>query len=100
MIFTSMMFGTHAYLITRGKSTVESFRGRDQIDEENALLQKVYGYTSHLREKKLVKKKWKEEWGASPVDSRWKFGSDGIMWKQEMGDHWIGWLCEWNSCHV
>ena len=93
-IFTLAMFPSHVHLIVSGRTTVESYRGRDQVEQEDRVLQMEYGYLWHNQEKRKVRKKWKDEWGGTNVDERWKWGSAGEMWKEEMGDSWIGWICE------
>ena len=89
-----MMWSSHVYLIITGKSTVDSYRGRDQQEHENAALQAVYGVLWHNQEKRKVKRKWKEEWGGASVDERWRWGTNREMWEQEMGSSWIGWIRE------
>ena len=89
-----MMFTSHLHLIINGKSTVESFGGREQQENEAAVLQKEYGYLWHNQEKRAVKKRWKEEWGGLNPDERWRWGSKTQMWEQEMGKSWVGWICE------
>nr|ODO04468.1 vacuolar protein [Cryptococcus depauperatus CBS 7855] len=77
-----------------GRTTVESFATRDQRERESAVLQKEYGFFWHNLEKRKVRKKWEMEWGGSTVDGRYKFGSKMDMWRTEMGDSPLGWICE------
>jgi palmitoyltransferase len=93
-IFTLAMFPSHVHLILTGRTTVESYRGRDQVEQEDRILQMEYGYLWHNQDKRKVRKKWKEEWGGTSVDERWKWGQANELWRQEMGDSWIGWICE------
>lgn len=88
------MLTTHVHLILTGRSTVESFKGRDQMEQEDRILQLEYGYLWHNKEKRKVKRRWKEEWGGTSVDERWKWGTPGELWKEEMGAGWAGWICE------
>ncbi|KAL7419145.1 hypothetical protein Q5752_005981 [Cryptotrichosporon argae] len=91
-LFTLLtMLPEHVYLVLSSKTTLESFRGRDQAEAETALLSHEYGW-QHLRERKAVRRRWTEEWGGTKVDQRWKWGSSAQMWRQEMGDWWLGWL--------
>jgi palmitoyltransferase len=87
-----MMLVTHVYLIITGKSTVESFQGQDQSERETALLQREYGYFWNNQEKRKVRLHWKTEWGDTPVDARWRWGSPRQMWEQEMGIARLGWF--------
>lgn len=87
------MLFQHFYLITTGKSTVEAFAGRDQDELETQHLSIQFGFWSHYKEKKLVRKKWKDEFGGTAVDERWRQGSRMDMWQREMGDKWYGWIC-------
>ncbi|ORY21741.1 DHHC palmitoyltransferase-domain-containing protein [Naematelia encephala] len=91
-LFTSMMLFTHIHLILTGRSTVESFKGRDQHEQESAILQREFGLIGHYSDKRKVLARWKEEWGGSQVDARWRFGSKVAMWRQEMGLSWAGWI--------
>ncbi|ODO08533.1 vacuolar protein [Cryptococcus wingfieldii CBS 7118] len=91
-LFTITMFITHVMLITSGRTTVESYASRDQLERENSLLQKEYGYLWHNLEKRKVRKRWKEEWGGTAVDERWKFGGKMDMWREEMGPGPLGWI--------
>ncbi|OWZ34149.1 vacuolar protein [Cryptococcus neoformans c45] len=91
-LFAVVMLLTHIQLILSGRTTVESFAARDQHERENALLQTEYGYFWHNMEKRKVRKKWKEEWGGSPVDGRWRYGTRMDRWKQEMGIAPLGWI--------
>jgi palmitoyltransferase len=88
------MFPTHVALIIGGKTTVESFAGRDQIDVENATLHREFGYVFNDHNKRKVRKRWKEEFGGIEVDERWAVGSYMDRWRQEMGTHWLGWICK------
>ncbi|KAK8847616.1 hypothetical protein IAR55_005475 [Kwoniella newhampshirensis] len=92
-LFSALMLSTHINLILTGKTTVESFKARDQQEQEDRILQKEYGYFWHNQEKRKVRRRWKEEWGGSPVDARWRHGSSRHMWEQEMGKGWLGWIC-------
>lgn len=89
-----MILTSHLYLILTGKTTVESFAGRDQVQRETDVLQREYGYLWHNLEKRKVKLRWKKDWGGLPVDARWKFGTSKQMWEQEMGVSPLGWLRE------
>ncbi|RSH92394.1 hypothetical protein EHS25_008809 [Saitozyma podzolica] len=91
-LFSAMMFGSHVYLVITGKTTVESFRGRDQHEREAEVLQQEFGILWHNFDKRRVRKRWKEEFGGVPVDGRWRFGTAGQMWKQDMGESWWGWI--------
>jgi len=84
---------THVFLILGGKTTVESFSGRDQIEMENSLLHKEFGYVFNDHNKRKVRKRWREEFGKVEVDERWAVGTYLQRWKREMGSHWIGWIC-------
>jgi palmitoyltransferase len=86
------------YLILTGKSTVEAFSGRDQQDRESRHLNVLYGFWSNQKEKKLVRKKWQEEYGGTSVDERWRTGGAMGLWKREMGEKWYEWICEWYKC--
>lgn len=91
-LFAVSMLLTHVQLILSGRTTVESFAARDQREREDALLQTEYGYFWHNMEKRKVRKKWKEEWGGSPVDGRWRYGTRMDRWKEEMGIGPLGWI--------
>ncbi|KAE8540516.1 hypothetical protein D1P53_003463 [Cryptococcus gattii VGV] len=91
-LFAVSMLLTHVQLILSGRTTVESFAARDQREREDALLQTEYGYFWHNMEKRKVRKKWKEEWGGSPVDGRWRYGTRMDRWKEEMGISPLGWI--------
>lgn len=93
-LFAVTMLLTHVQLILSGRTTVESFAARDQREREDALLQTEYGYFWHNMEKRKVRKKWKEEWGGSPVDGRWRYGTRMDRWKEEMGISPLGWIRE------
>ena len=93
-LFTAMMLTTHVNLILTGKTTVESFAAQDQHHREADVLQREYGYLWHSREKRKVRRKWKEEWGGLPVDARWRFGTARQLWEQEMGSNPLGWICK------
>ena len=90
------MLLTHIHLVVTGRSTVESFKGTAQEEQEAAVLQMEYGHLWHNQEKRKVKRKWKEEWGGVPVDARWRWGSASELWKEKMGEGWIGWFCKSN----
>lgn len=96
-LFTGAMLFSHIHLILIGNSTVESFAARDQHQREADILQREYGYLWHNLEKKRVQRKWKEEWGGSPVHARWRFGTMRQMWEQEMGRSPLGWIREWTK---
>nr|XP_018265236.1 uncharacterized protein I303_01596 [Kwoniella dejecticola CBS 10117]OBR87394.1 hypothetical protein I303_01596 [Kwoniella dejecticola CBS 10117] len=91
-LFTLSMYLSHIHLIVTGRTTVESFASRDQHDAESRVLQQEYGYFFHNSERRKVQKKWKEEWGNTPVDARWIFGTKMEMWEQEMGKSRLGWI--------
>lgn len=93
-LFTSMMYATHVYLIITGKSTVESFSGQDQSQHESRYLQTQLGFWTGSRDAKKAKRKWKEEWGGSNVDERWRVGGALNLWKREMGVKWYEWICK------
>lgn len=93
-----MMLFQHAYLIVTGKSTVEAFSGRDQQERETQHLNILFGFWSHQKEKRLVRKKWKEEFGGTTVDDRWRMGTKMDMWRREMGPKWYGWICTLSYC--
>jgi palmitoyltransferase len=88
------MLLTHVYLIMTGRTTVESFKGRDQDEQEALVLQLEYGHLWHNQQKRKVKRRWEEEWGGVPVDARWRWGSAGQLWMEEMGKTRLGWLCK------
>ncbi|WVR04816.1 hypothetical protein IAU60_001828 [Kwoniella sp. DSM 27419] len=90
--FTGAMFATHVQLILTGRTTVESFAARDQQEAEDRVLQEHYGYFFHQQARRKVKKRWREEWGDSPVDGRWRWGTKGQLWRQEMGMAPLAWL--------
>jgi palmitoyltransferase len=92
-IFTFTMGPTHVQLILTGKTTVESFSGRDQIEMENSRLHAEFGYVFNDHNKRKVRKRWREEFGKVEVDERWAVGSYMSRWKREMGRSWIGWIC-------
>lgn len=83
---------THIDLILTGKTTLESFSARDQMEMENSVLHREFGYLLRDHEKRKVRKKWKEEFGGVEVDERWKVGSRKDRWMQEMGSNWLGWI--------
>lgn len=83
---------THVQLILTGKTTVESFSGRDQIEMENSRLHAEFGYVFNDHNKRKVRKRWREEFGNVEVDERWAVGSYMSRWKREMGRSWIGWI--------
>ena len=85
---------THVSLILSGKTTVESFNGRDQIEMENSVLHREFGYVFNDHNKRKVRKRWREEFGKVEVDERWAVGSYMSRWKREMGRSWIGWICK------
>nr|XP_031860752.1 uncharacterized protein CI109_003796 [Kwoniella shandongensis]KAA5527824.1 hypothetical protein CI109_003796 [Kwoniella shandongensis] len=91
-LFTALMLSTHINLIITGKTTVESFKARDQQEQEDRVLQQEYGYLWHNQEKRKVRKRWKEEYGGTAVDARWRHGSSRDMWEQEMGTSPWGWI--------
>ncbi|WVW78199.1 hypothetical protein I302_100150 [Kwoniella bestiolae CBS 10118] len=91
-LFTFGMFAGHVNLILTGRTTVESYARRDQHDAESRVLQQEYGYFFHNKERRKVQKKWQEEWGNTPVDARWVFGTKREMWEQEMGKSPLGWF--------
>ncbi|WWC68170.1 uncharacterized protein I206_102093 [Kwoniella pini CBS 10737] len=91
-LFTFAMCLSHVHLIVTGRTTVESFASRDQHEAESRILQQEYGYFFHNNERRKVQKKWKEEWGNTPVDARWVFGTKLEMWEQEMGKSRLGWI--------
>lgn len=93
-LFTFTMWTTHVHLIVTGRSTVESFKGRDQIEQEDRVLQAEFGVLWNNQSKRRVRKQWKEEWGGVAVDARWRWGSAGQLWRQEMGEQGLGWICE------
>ena len=88
------MLSSHIHLILTGRTTVESFAGSDQREREDQVLQLEYGYLWHNMEKRKVRQRWTEEWGGISVDERWKWGSAGQLWREEMGREWIGWFRE------
>ena len=93
-LFTGMMCGQHCYMVITGRTTVESYRGRDQVEQENRVLQEAYGALWHNQEKSKVRKRWQEEWGGVPLDGRWRWGSAREMWENEMSDKWWEWIRE------
>ncbi|WWD21704.1 hypothetical protein CI109_106191 [Kwoniella shandongensis] len=96
-LFTALMLSTHINLIITGKTTVESFKARDQQEQEDRVLQQEYGYLWHNQEKRKVRKRWKEEYGGTAVDARWRHGSSRDMWEQEMGTSPWGWILHFKS---
>lgn len=88
------MFSTHIHLILNGKTTVESYHGREQAEQEMATLNQEFGYIWRDHEKRRVMKRWKQEYGGVEVDDRWRFGTRKDRWEQDMGTSWIGWFCE------
>ena len=93
-MFAGMMYCSHIYLIIKGLSTVESYKGRDQKEHENAALSAAYGAWLHNQEKTKVRRYWKEQWGGVEIDERWRWGGWRQMWEGEMGASWVGWICE------
>ncbi|OCF58567.1 hypothetical protein L486_03054 [Kwoniella mangroviensis CBS 10435] len=91
-LFTFSMCAAHINLIVTGRTTVESYSRRDQHDAESRILQQEYGYFFHNSERRKVQKKWREEWGNTPVDARWVFGTKRELWEQEMGKSPLGWI--------
>ncbi|EIW71033.1 hypothetical protein TREMEDRAFT_37516 [Tremella mesenterica DSM 1558] len=91
-MFTFTMLLTHLHLILTGRTTVESFAGRDQMEEENRILQIEYGMFWHNSEKKKVRRRWKEEFGGVSVDQRWKVGTNRERWEMKMGKRWWEWI--------
>ncbi|WWC86676.1 uncharacterized protein L201_001553 [Kwoniella dendrophila CBS 6074] len=91
-LFTFSMCATHIHLILTGRTTVESYARRDQQEAENRVLQHEYGYFFHNAERRKVQRKWRSEWGSTPVDARWVFGSKMDLWEQEMGRDPLGWI--------
>lgn len=89
-----MMLPSHVWLIIKGQSTLESHLAEDQTRHEQDVLNREFGYWCHRAEKQRVKRMWRDQWGNTPVDARWAFGSRLDLWKQEMGKSWIGWFCE------
>ena len=87
------MFAQHLYLIMTGRSTVESFAGQDQGQHEARYLQTQLGFWKGSVDAKKARRKWKEEWGGSEVDERWRVGGAMALWKQEMGEKWYEWIC-------
>jgi hypothetical protein len=92
-IFCTMMLIQHFYLIVTGKSTVEAFAGRDQVERETRHLNVVFGFWSHNKEKRLVKDQWEDEFGHTAVDDRWRAGTMMSLWRTEMGPKWYHWIC-------
>lgn len=93
-LFTLAMWSTHVHLIITGRSTVESFKGRDQMEQEDSVLQAEFGVLWNNQAKRKVKQHWKEEWGGVALDARWRWGSAAQLWRQEMGESMLGWICE------
>ncbi|WWD00834.1 hypothetical protein V866_007772 [Kwoniella sp. B9012] len=91
-LFTFSMCATHVNFIVTGRTTVESYSRRDQHDAESRILQQEYGYFFHNSERRKVQKRWREEWGNTPVDARWVFGTKRELWEQEMGKDPLGWI--------
>ncbi|WVQ80221.1 hypothetical protein IAT38_002326 [Cryptococcus sp. DSM 104549] len=91
-LFTGVMGSSHVELILSARTTVETFRGREQHERENDALQREYGYFWHNMEKRKARKHWKEQWGGSAVDSRWAVGTKRQRWEQEMGKPILGWI--------
>lgn len=96
-LFNAMMYGSHVHLFLTGRTTIESFGGRDQVEEEDRILQLEYGILWHNQEKRRVKRRWKAEYGGVSVDERWRSGTKRELWQIRMGRSWIEWLCE-NLC--
>lgn len=93
-LFTVTMFAQHAYLILTGKSTVEAFSGQDQSQQEERVLRQQLGFWSNSVDGHKVKRIWREEWGGTNVDERWRTGGAMALWKREMGEQWYEWICE------
>lgn len=91
-----MMCIQHVYLIVTAKSTVEAYSGRDQQERETQHLNILYGFWSHHKEKRQVRQKWKDEFGGTSADERWRSGSKMEMWKREMGERWYEWIRQWS----
>lgn len=91
-LFSIMMFIQHVYLILTGKSTLEAFATQDQSHREQRVLSRHFGWLDNSGKRKVVKQ-WREEWGGSQVDERWKAGSAMDMWRREMGNKWYEWIC-------
>lgn len=92
------MFPSHVNLILTAKSTVESYAGRDQVEMENTVLHREFGFIWNDHNKRKVIRRWKEEYGGVNVDDRWKVGTYHERWTMEMGDSPLGWFRE--SRHV
>jgi hypothetical protein len=86
------MVVSHLHLVFNGKTTVESYAGRDQAEMENSALHREFGFVLRDHEKRMVRRKWKEEFGGVEVDDRWRFGTWKERWRQEMGNGWLGWI--------
>lgn len=86
------MFPTHVSLILAGMTTLESYAGREQIEMENSVLHREFGYVFNDHKKRKVKRRWKDEFGGVEVDQRWAVGSWMDRWKMEMGSKPIGWF--------
>lgn len=81
-------------MILEGKTTVESFAGRDQMEMENSVLHREFGFMWKDHDKRKVKRRWKEEFGGVHVDDRWKVGTWKDRWMVEMGSRPLGWFRE------
>lgn len=88
------MLVTHVHLIIIGKTTVETFAGRDQTEMENSVLHREFGFMWRDHSKRQVRKRWKEEFGGVEVDERWQVGTWTDRWRTEMGDSRAGWIRE------
>lgn len=93
-IFSTSMLPTHVALILSGKTTVESFAGRDQTEMEASVLHREFGFLWKDHNKRKVQRRWKEEFGGVGVDDRWKVGTWKSRWTTEMGAAPLGWICE------
>lgn len=92
------MLPTHIYLILTGKSTIESFQTSTQREAEEAALKLAFNNPAcPTREIRAVRKEWVAEYGGVAVNDRWAVGRFRDRWKREMGNDWVGWLCEWTE---
>ncbi|KZT00277.1 zf-DHHC-domain-containing protein [Laetiporus sulphureus 93-53] len=90
--FTSALLGSHAILILRNLTTVESLSMQRMKEQEDRVLARLYAW-HQFGAKRRQRKQWDQEWGEIGTEGNlWWLGSYRKNWESVMGHHVWEWF--------
>lgn len=97
-LFTSLLLGAHTRLLMLNMTTIEEMGLHRQMDRENHMLNREFGFMG-WREKRRTKARWNKEWGKLGTEANlWWLGSSRANFVSVMGESKWGWFCE--LCYI